>query len=206
MQAGIDELCRRIREEEFERPSRRISSLAEDHRTSLAHHRGEAATFEPRLRGDLDWIVMKAVDKDRNRRYASASAFAEDINHYLNQEPVAAAPPSAAYQLQKFVRRHRLTVLAASLVATSLILGLAVATLGMLRARDQARQTEDALGKLSVKAGETEKALIKSTTATHRAEAAERAAMKTAYFADMQAARQALQLDNLASGPPHTRT
>jgi hypothetical protein len=80
------------------------------------------------LRGDLDWIVMKALEKDRTRRYESASAFAQDIKRYLGNEAVLACPPSAGYLLQKLVRRHRLAFAAGAAVAASLVIGLSVST------------------------------------------------------------------------------
>src|SRR5262249_41753802 len=88
------------------------------------------------LRGELDWIVMKALDKDRNRRYESASAFAADVQRYLHDEPVLACPPSAWYRFRKFARRNKGPVLATSLVVLALIAGIIRTTWGMFRAVD----------------------------------------------------------------------
>lgn len=191
LQMGIEELRRCIREEEFQLPSKRVSSLEVEERTSLASNRGlDAKSFQTRLRGDLDWIVMKAVDKDRRRRYDTASAFAADVQRYLQQEPVAAAPPRATYQLQKFIQRNRVTVLMTSAIAASLLLGTVVATIGWLRAIDARSKTEAAKGKLATQVLETRAALNKAVSA-------ENTALQTAYLADMQAAHQALASHNL---------
>src|SRR5271166_5794676 len=109
------EVLRLIREEESPKPSSRLSTT--EGLPSIAANRG----LEPRklsglMRGELDWIVMKTLEKDRNRRYETASALAADVQRYLNDEPVQACPPSAGYRLRKFVRRKKVPVLAASLV------------------------------------------------------------------------------------------
>src|SRR5262249_53233259 len=85
------------------------------------------------FRGEVDWIVMKALEKDRNQRYESAGAFAADVLRYLRDEPVQAHPPSPAYRLRKLVRRHRGPVLAASLVVLALVAGIIGTTWGMIR-------------------------------------------------------------------------
>src|SRR6185503_9191942 len=89
------------------------------------------------VRGELDWIVMKALDKDRQRRYETANGLAMDIRRYLAGEPVAAAPPSAAYQLRKFVRRHSVMVTSGGAVAAALLLGAAAFAWQASVARDQ---------------------------------------------------------------------
>jgi tetratricopeptide (TPR) repeat protein len=108
LQAGFDELRRLIREQEPLRPSTRLSTLAAADLTRVAkRHRTEPSKLLHLIRGDLDWIVMKCLEKDRTRRYATADALAEDLRRHLNDEPVAAAAPSAFYRMAKFVRRHR---------------------------------------------------------------------------------------------------
>src|SRR5262249_53877965 len=89
--------------------------------------------------GELDWIVMKALEKDRSRRYETASAFAADVQRYLADEPVQAGPPGANYRLRKFVKRHRGPVLAATVVLLALVAGIVGTTLGLVEAR-QARK------------------------------------------------------------------
>src|SRR5262249_31110825 len=86
------------------------------------------------VRGDLDWIVMKALEKDRGRRYETANGFAMDLQRYLADEPVLAGPPRAGYRLRKFVRRHRATAAVAGLVGVSLVVGIAGASVGLVRA------------------------------------------------------------------------
>ncbi len=123
--AALDEVKRIIRENDPPRPSTRLSTLGEN-LSDVAKMRG----VEPRklgtvLRGDLDWIIMKAIEKDRTRRYESATEFARDIERYLNHEPVTAGPPSVSYRLQKFVRRNR-TGVAAAAIALFALIGFAV--------------------------------------------------------------------------------
>ena len=133
------EMVRIIREEEPPKPSTRISTLGEARTATAEHRKTDARLLGQLVEGDLDWIVMKSLEKDRARRYDTATSFAADVRRYLAGEAVAAAPPSRAYQFKKFVRRHRGPVVAASLIAAALILGLAVSTVLFLRERD-ARQ------------------------------------------------------------------
>jgi serine/threonine protein kinase/Flp pilus assembly protein TadD len=116
-QAEYDEIRRIIREEEPPRPSMRISTLGQAATTVSAQRRSDPKRLSQLCRGELDWIVMKALEKDRNRRYETASAFAADVQHYLNDEPVAACPPSAWYRYRKFIRRNKVALaLAAGLL------------------------------------------------------------------------------------------
>jgi serine/threonine protein kinase/Flp pilus assembly protein TadD len=113
--AGYDELRRIIREEEPARPSARLSTLAQAELSTVAERRGaDPRKLRQVVRGELDWIVMKCLEKDRNRRYESASALAADIRRYLADEPVQACPPSAGYRLRKFARRHKGGLVAAA--------------------------------------------------------------------------------------------
>ncbi len=123
--AALDEIKRVIQEHEPSKPSTRLSTLGDD-LASVAKQRGvEPKKLGTVLRGDLDWIIMRALEKDRTRRYDSATDFARDIERYLNHEPVNAGPPSASYRLQKFVRRNRKAV-AVSAVAAAALVGFAV--------------------------------------------------------------------------------
>jgi tetratricopeptide (TPR) repeat protein len=147
-QAAIDEMLRVIREVEPPAPSSRIS--ASEALPSLAASRGvEPARLSRLVRGDLDWIVMKALAKERERRYASAVGLADDIERHLNHEPVTAGPPTAAYRLRKFVRRNRVQVTAGSLVLLALALGVVGTTLGLFEARRQKRQAEKRLAQVT---------------------------------------------------------
>jgi serine/threonine protein kinase len=127
--SGLDEMRRTIREKEPVRPSTRLSTMLEGELTTTAkHRRTEVPRLIHQVRGDLDWIVMKALEKDRARRYETASGLANDVQRYLASEPVAARPPSNLYRFQKLARRNKLAFAAAGAVTAALILGLAVAT------------------------------------------------------------------------------
>ncbi|MEM1246691.1 MAG: serine/threonine-protein kinase [Acidobacteriota bacterium] len=114
---GYDEARRRIREVDPPRPSTRVSSLGEESSARAVERRTEAGALRRELEGDLDWIVLKALEKDRSRRYDSPAELATDLQRFLDHEPVTARPPSAAYRAQKFVRRHRVGVAFGSLLA-----------------------------------------------------------------------------------------
>ena len=120
-QAGYSEMMRILRDEEPPRPSTRLSSLGEASKTFAEKRRTEPAKLRSLLQEDLDWVVMKAIEKDRNRRYETANGLAMDIKRYLANEPVVAGPPSKAYRAKKFVQRNRVSVTAAALVAILLI-------------------------------------------------------------------------------------
>src|SRR6516162_1384387 len=113
---GYDELRRIIREEEPPRPSTRISTLGEAATSVSTQRKSDPKRLSQSFRGELDWIVMKALEKDRNRRYESASAFAADVQRYLNDEAVQACPPSAWYRFGKFARRNKTTLAVAGLI------------------------------------------------------------------------------------------
>jgi serine/threonine protein kinase len=140
LQAGLVEMQRIIREVEPPKPSTRASTLG-DQLTSIAERR---RTLPDRLirqlRGDLDWIMLKALEKDRVRRYDTVAGMALDLQRYLAGEPVSAAPPSAAYRLRKFVRRHRFGVAAGATIVLALILGIAGTTWQAARAKAAERQ------------------------------------------------------------------
>jgi serine/threonine protein kinase len=122
---GVLEMLRVIREQEPTKPSTKLSTA--EGLPALAANRGtEPAKLTKLVRGELDWIVMKALEKDRNRRYQTANDFSLDVQRYLADEPVEASPPSAAYRLRKFVRRNRVAVLAAGVFAGLLVAATAV--------------------------------------------------------------------------------
>jgi eukaryotic-like serine/threonine-protein kinase len=138
--SGLDALRRIIREQDPERPSTKLSTMMEGELSTAARHRHiEAVKLIQLLRGDLDWIVMKALEKDRGRRYETANGLARDVQRYLVDEPVVARPPSRLYRLQKLARRNKLFFAAAGAVAAALIIGLAGSTWEYLKERD-ARQ------------------------------------------------------------------
>jgi eukaryotic-like serine/threonine-protein kinase len=122
LRAGLDEMRRQIREKEPVRPSTRLSSMTAADLTSVAAHRQSAAPKLVHLvRGDLDWIVMKCLEKDRTRRYDTANGLAADVQRYLKNEPVLASPPSNFYKFQKLVRRNKLAFAGATLMAAVLV-------------------------------------------------------------------------------------
>jgi len=132
--AAYEQMQRMIREVEPPRPSTRLSTMGQA-LTKVAGHRRIDPSKLPRLvRGELDWIVMKALEKDRTRRYETANGLALDVQRYLNDETVSASPPSHWYALRKTLRRYRGPVAAAGFVAIAVIIGLAGATWGMLHA------------------------------------------------------------------------
>jgi serine/threonine protein kinase/tetratricopeptide (TPR) repeat protein len=123
--ASYDELRRIIREEEPPRPSARLSTLAADQAVTVAEHRRtDARRLRQTVRGELDWIVMKCLEKDRNRRYETANGLARDIERYLNDEAVQACPPSAGYRLRKFARRNKRAIVTATIVGAMLLVAL----------------------------------------------------------------------------------
>jgi serine/threonine protein kinase len=141
---GFDEMRRTIREQEPPRPSTRLSTLPGQELSTMAHHRGvHAPKLASELRGDLDWIVMKALEKDRARRYETANGLAADVQRHLSNEPVAARPPSNLYRLRKTIQRNKLAFAAGGAVAASLVIGLTLATVLFFRERAQ-RQRADA--------------------------------------------------------------
>ena len=154
--AGLDEMRRTIREREPVRPSTRLSTMLEGELTTTAkHRRTEVPRLIHQVRGDLDWIVMKALEKDRARRYETANGLANDAQRYLASEPVAARPPGKLYRFQKLARRNKLAFAAAGAVTAALILGLAVASweYGKERAaRQRAEGAEKAKGLEAAKA------------------------------------------------------
>jgi serine/threonine protein kinase/tetratricopeptide (TPR) repeat protein len=134
-QAAFTEVLRIIREEEPPRPSTRLSESRDMLPSISARRHMEPARLTKVLRGELDWIVMKALEKDRSRRYETANGLARDVEHYLADEPVQACPPTISYRLGKLVGRHKGPVLAVSLVLLALVAGIIGTTLGLLQAR-----------------------------------------------------------------------
>jgi serine/threonine protein kinase len=144
--AGYDEIRRIIREEEPPRPSMRVSTLAVAAATPTSTQRlSDPKRLCHLFRGELDWIVMKSLEKDRNRRYVTANALAMDIQRYLHDEPVLACQPSAGYRLRKFVRRNKAAMFAAGLIAATLVLGTLISTWQWIRAMDAERLAETRL-------------------------------------------------------------
>jgi serine/threonine protein kinase/tetratricopeptide (TPR) repeat protein len=140
--AGFDAMARMIREAEPPRPSTRLMltrppTPTPGSKSDTAAGQRDTKSLQRELRGDLDWIVLKAIEKDRTRRYESAAALAQEVERHMRNEPVLARPPSTTYRIGKFVRRHKGTVAASIAVTVALILGTVGTTVGLLRARSQ---------------------------------------------------------------------
>ncbi|MFO1497896.1 MAG: protein kinase [Verrucomicrobiota bacterium] len=184
MKAGFDEMRRTIREREPLRPSTRLSSLAGEELTVTARDRRlDASQLISTLRGDVDWIVMKCLEKDRVRRYATAHGLAADLKRYLNNEPVSARPPSTVYRFQKAWRRNRLFFAAASAVALTLMAGLSFSTWSFMRERE-AHASETAQRRIAVEE-------------RRKAQAGESAARHLLYTVSLNLAQQAWEQDNV---------
>lgn len=143
--AGFDEMRRRIREDEPLRPSTRVSRNDADSEVAARRRRTSAANLARELKGDLDWIVMKALEKDRTRRYSTPMELADDVARHMENEPVEASPPSTAYRVGKFVRRNKVAVAATATVAAALILGTIGTAVGMVRAQREARSSKQVI-------------------------------------------------------------
>jgi eukaryotic-like serine/threonine-protein kinase len=133
-----------IRERDVPRPSTRLTSLGDAVRVVARYRRTDPDGLRREVRGDLDWIILKAMEKDRTHRYDTARGLANDIRRHLEDEPVRARPPSARDRIGKFVRRNRTPVLAAAVALAAVLAGTAATTLGFLRARDEQRRAQQA--------------------------------------------------------------
>jgi serine/threonine protein kinase len=191
---GFDELRRIVREEEPPKPSTRLSTLGLAATTISAQRQSDPRRLSQLFRGELDWIVMKALEKDRTRRYETAAAFAADVERYLADEPVEACPPSAAYRLRKLARKHRRLLAAGGVFLGLLVLaviGLVIGLVVVNRAQQNTRtalaaeaaakaQARDALDALTddvvettfaeqPEVGQTEKAFLRKVLASYEA-------------------------------------
>ena len=148
-EAGLEGMARLIKTYEPQKPSTRLTSLAgaarSDPTPGPTHN---TRLLQKELRGDLDWIVLKAMEKDRSRRYETANALVLDVQRHLDHEPVLARPPSTVYRTQKFIRKHRVAVAAAAMIALVLVLGVATSTILYLKARTNERKAASALAEL----------------------------------------------------------
>lgn len=190
-EGGPDQMRRLIREQDPQTPSARLSTIENEKSLTLAQHRRtDIRTWGHRLHGELDWITLKAMDKDRTHRYQTAHALAEDIQRYLNQEPVLAGPPSTVYKLRKFAARNRSLATSVAVIAATLVLATIVSISQMIRANRAATVANKAERAAQVARQEEEKQ-------RRRAELEELAARRRAYASDMSLAAQALASDNL---------
>jgi len=135
-QIGDQAMRLALRERDPAKPSTRITELGDTLEEVAKARRTDANTLKRQLQGDLDWVVMQAIEKDRTHRYETANALAVECQRFLKHEPVLARPPSAGYLLQRFVRRNRLVVMAGSVTIAAIVAGAVAATLGFLRATE----------------------------------------------------------------------
>ena len=140
LEEGYEAMMRAIREVDPAKPSSRVSTMGGTAQVTAAQRRTDAKRLGGMLRGDLDWIVMKCLEKTRDRRYDTASGLAADVQRHLEDEPVDARPPSGAYRFQKFVRRHRVGVAATGAVGLAVLGGALLATLGYVAAAESAER------------------------------------------------------------------
>ena len=198
MQGGLDALRQIIREKEPPRPSTRLNTLPGDARTTAGKQRQtDVGRLVHQLEGDLDWIVMKCLEKDRTRRYETANGLAADLKRHLNNEPVIARPPSAAYRLQKAWQRNTLAFTTAAAIAAALIMGVGVSTWQAIRAARATKREFDQ--RIAAQTAQT-----RAETEHQRAEAQarkasenEQKARRLLYASDMNLAQQTLKLNNL---------
>ncbi|MEE8568338.1 MAG: serine/threonine-protein kinase, partial [Anaerolineales bacterium] len=187
---GYAEMQRIIREQDPAKPSTKLTMLGSRLEDIARHRSSTVDQLRKSVRGDLDWIVMKALEKDRTRRYETAHVLAMDIEHHLNNEPVLARPPSKLYRFQKLVRRNKGIFVAVGAVVVALVLGVIVSTWQAVRAtqaeREQSRLREDAVAAQEKEAG-----------LRQQAEAKELAMRQLAYASDMSLAQQALAMNDL---------
>src|SRR5262249_42704669 len=132
-------------EEEPPRPSTRLTSSPGLLATAAAHRKSDSHKLPRLIRGELDWIVMKSLEKDRNRRYETANALATDVERHLRDEPVEACPPTLGYRLRKFASKNKVAFATTGAVAAALVVGVALASWQAVRATDAERATTAAL-------------------------------------------------------------
>jgi WD40 repeat protein/serine/threonine protein kinase len=219
MSQGLDAMRKTIREQEPVRPSTKLATLKGDDLTTTAKRRSvETSKLASLLKGDLDWIVMKCLEKDRTRRYETANGLALDVGRHLNCQPVLARPPSKLYEFQKTARRHKVGFAAAAAVVAALAVGVTLTTWQAVRATRAKRDAEAARLEAETHRAEADtarKAETEQRLRTEQAranEAAQRAVAETnaakaresdtqsrrlLYAADMNLAQQAVQLNNL---------
>jgi eukaryotic-like serine/threonine-protein kinase len=164
--AGYVAMQRIIREEDPPKPSTRLTRLGEELGSIAKRRRTEPRTLTRSIRGELDWIILRAMDKDRQRRYDTAAALAQDLTRHLRDEPVSAGPPTATYRVGKFIKRHMLGITAGAAVAVALLVGLGLAVMGFYQARQQRDQALRAESSALVAKGDAERESLKSRQIT----------------------------------------
>jgi len=171
-EAAFDEVLRLIRSEDPPRPSMRLSGSGAALATISAQRKTEPAKLTRLVRGDLDWIVMKALEKDRTRRYDSASGLAKDLERYLHDEPVEACPPSPMYRLRKFARRHKTGVVTTLAIVFAALVSVIFQAINLVRAHEAEAAAQALALEKQQAADDAAKALINATKAKNDAELA----------------------------------
>jgi WD40 repeat protein/tetratricopeptide (TPR) repeat protein len=186
-QASYDEMRRIIREDEPPRPSTRLSTMQQAALSTFAERRGlEPRRLSLQLRGELDWIVMKALEKDRSRRYETASAFAADVQRYLHDDPVQACPPSVGYRLGKFARRNKAALMATVLVASTVLLGSALSLWKYIDEREARREADYHRIQSDINAQEAQGQTAAAVLARQDADRQRAAMYQHLYYADIR--------------------
>jgi WD40 repeat protein/serine/threonine protein kinase len=192
-QAAFDEMRRIIREQEPPKPSTRLSTLGAKLLTTSAKRSADPRRLNRSVQGELDWIVMKALEKDRRRRYETANDFAADVSRYLTDQPVEACPPSARYRFQKFARRNKAVLTTAALVVAALCIGALVSTWQAVRAtqaegraESQRKLAESSAAEAQRQTKEARKAQGNSLRAKQEADHQRNAVSQNLYYADMR--------------------
>ncbi len=179
--AGLEEMLRIVRESEARKPSTRLSDSGDALPRISAQRNVDPRKISALLKGDLDWIVLKALEKDRSRRYESAHDLARDIERHLRDEPVEACPPSATYKLRKFARKHRAAIAVAVSFALLLVVGTIVSTWQAIRALHAEGNAESARADADSRATDAQRARLEADNRTQEAQRARAQAQKTVF-------------------------
>ena len=198
LKSGVDDMRRTLRESDPPRPSKKLETLPFAELVATAKKRStDAVRLKSRVRGDLDWVVMKALDKDRSRRYETANGFAMDLQRHLDNEPVMARPPTPVYQFQKLVRRNKALFAAVSAVTLALLMGILVSSRLYLLER-KARQRAVTAERLQVELRkEAELGRMGEAILREQAEAREKITQAVIYLRDKQYASADSLMENL---------
>jgi len=212
--SGIDEIRRRIREDEPQRPSTRLNSIEQGAQTRIAECRAvDSESLRRTLRNELDWIIMKAIDKDRARRYDSAAELGRDVESFLRGDTVQACPPTMGYRIRKLVRRNKSAIAVAGAVVIALAIGVIAATWQAVRAIGEKQRGDELLWESQIVQAE---ALLNTNKPGRRHEALETIQKAAAYRPTAKLRNQAiaamalpdaLLLDSFKGEiPPHAQT
>jgi len=201
---GYEEMRRRIKELEAPKPSTRISSLNDAELTMMARRRKSDPTrLKRQLRGDLDRVILKALEKDRTRRYDTATAFADDVQRYLNNEPVTAVPPTVMYLFTKYARRHRTSLAMAASIAVILVISATYSAAQAVRAGRAAQQAQEAEKLKSVALGSAEQERDRATQMATRLDTANATLKGAATRAEFTTGNHFIEANQLPKGIAH---